>query len=183
MTTPEAIKLMAVLRAAYPNQTILPETVDVYASMLQDIDFMDMQRAIKHVIAECKFFPTIAELRSAVVIDHDGPPAAELAWGEVMQQVRRVGMYGTPTWSSVVVGHAVRAIGWENICLCELDQLNTLRSQFLRVMAAYRDRDLREQNLAGLDDPDPGRDRLPAGEERQPRPLRDIAPFERWAKP
>ena len=74
MTKPEAIKLIAVLRAAYPNQDITEETVELYAAMLADLDFSIAQESLQRHIATSRFFPTVAELRDAprVPVDDGG---------------------------------------------------------------------------------------------------------------
>ena len=180
MTKAETIKLMAVLRAAYPNQSITEDTVEIYATMLEDVAFEDAKRAVKTLIGESRFFPTIAEIRTAIVQDFDDLPAMELAWGEVMSEVKRVGYYGTPQWSSEVLMRAVRAVGWEHICLCEVDQLNTLRAQFLRTYGAYRDATLRRRNLDSLHGEESVRRALPTGTEGgNPRHIGEIVPIRR----
>ena len=65
MTEAETIKALVVLRASYPNQTIPPETVDIYSSMLMPLDAETTMRAIKRVLRRCRFFPTLAEIHEA----------------------------------------------------------------------------------------------------------------------
>jgi len=43
-------------------------------------------------------------------------PPAEEAWGEVLDQVRRRGAYGSPSFRSSVTAEAVKRIGWREIC-------------------------------------------------------------------
>ena len=161
MTKQETIKAMAILSAGYPNQVIREETIEIYARMLRDFDFETVNAAIQDIIAQSRFFPSIAEIRQTVIERRLDFAPAEAAWGEVMSEVRRVGSYHQPIWSSEPVAAAVQAIGWRNICMCELDQLNTLRAQFERMYRTYRERAIQDGNLGSL------------GIARQPERLRD----------
>lgn len=150
MTKAETIKLLAILRAAYPNQTITEETVDVYCGMLADLDAEDATKGVKALLAESRFFPTIAEIRTAALRNDAAADTGELAWGEVMAAVKRCGIYGLPEWSSETVQRAVRAIGWEQICQCQMSDLNTLRAQFIRMFSAYHGHAERARNIGSL---------------------------------
>lgn len=179
MTEAETAELMAVLMAAYPNQSIGEPTLKVYAMMLRDLDYLEVMDASQHLLSECRFFPTIAEIRQTVAERRCTLPEPAEAWGEVMRAIRDVGFYGRPHWSSDAVRRAVAAIGWENICQCERDDLNTLRAQFERIFAAYRKRTIQGENLSGLGLGEGSESpRLPTGTEGMKR-VGDIVPFKR----
>lgn len=53
------------LVAAYPQTKVSPETVAIYTDRLSDLPTDQLVEAIDDVIAESKFFPTVADIRSA----------------------------------------------------------------------------------------------------------------------
>ena len=69
-----------------------------------------------------------------------------------MAQGRAVGIYGQPGWSTDCVRDAVRTVGWQQICLCELDDLSTIRAHFFRVYEAYRARVVHDRVVGRLPD-------------------------------
>lgn len=158
MTEPEVAELLGILVAAYPNQQINPQTVSVYTMALADLDAGEALQAVRRILAESRFFPTIAEIRQDVTRARVALPSAEEAWGEVHRKIKDVGAYGDPEWSSPALQQTVRAIGWRELCLTELDDLNTTRAHFFRTFNAYRERTLRDENLASLESgPEPER--------------------------
>lgn len=78
MTRQEALKLVAILEAAYPRQELRRDTVEIYARFLQDLDYKVAERAIQNHIRNEKWFPTIAEIREACVeLVHNLPSTEE----------------------------------------------------------------------------------------------------------
>lgn len=67
MTKAEALKLVAILEAAYPRQDLRPETVEVYAQFLQDLDYSVASKVVHNHIRNEKWFPSVAEIREACV--------------------------------------------------------------------------------------------------------------------
>ena len=65
MQKSEVAQLVATLLAAYPSAVIAKNTSAVYEEMLADLDYELAQQAVKRVICRCRFFPTVAEIRSA----------------------------------------------------------------------------------------------------------------------
>ena len=58
-------QIIGVLAAAFPNNKLSPETVGVYELTLADIPADVLEQATLHVIARCKFFPSVSEIRDA----------------------------------------------------------------------------------------------------------------------
>lgn len=67
MTRAEALKLVAILEAAYPRQDLREETAAVYTQFLQDLDYRVASKVVQNHIRNERWFPTIAELREACV--------------------------------------------------------------------------------------------------------------------
>jgi hypothetical protein len=65
---------MALMFAAYHQVTPRMETVEVYETMLSDLDFKECRDAVFQLIKTSKWLPTIAEIRGLVV-----PPPRQLS--------------------------------------------------------------------------------------------------------
>lgn len=72
MTKSEMTELFAVMSIAWPNSELfkngvgkLGPTISLWASCLADMDCATAQKAVAKLATECKFPPTIAEMRDA----------------------------------------------------------------------------------------------------------------------
>jgi len=145
MNHEEAIKVMIILTAAYPQITISKETMKVYERFLIDLSFELGQAAALQLISQNKWFPSIAELRQSVIkMLPNEIPSTEEAWLEVVNQIKSTGSYGTPYFSNDLIGKAVNAIGWRELCLSENQVAD--RAHFFRIYESYRSREI-EDNL------------------------------------
>lgn len=146
MKKTEVTKLLTVIAAAYPRFEVDEMKQQIWFEMFQDIDYQTAQIAVKKIMLENTFPPSIAELRK-VVVDITTPAelkkdAAE-AWGEVEKAIRNFGMYRegealqnmSPRTTTVV-----RYMGWQNICTTE--EIDVVRGQFRKM---YESTDQRER--------------------------------------
>lgn len=150
MTPSQAIELVNMLVSSYPSAKVRPATVKTYAELLADLSYDECKRAVLSAIAECKFMPTIAEIRSRVAETQGPQQSGDEAWGDVMQAVARFGIYRTPIFSDACTEAAVATIGWRTICNTPEDQSATLRAQFRRVYDSMRGRALKHGNTGRL---------------------------------
>jgi len=149
MTKGEVAKLLAVLAASYPKFEVDDLKVQVWHEMLGDLDYATANMAVKKLILENTFPPSIAEVRiaAAEIMNPDVMTAAE-AWGEVERAVRTYGSYQeTEALASLPprVAKVVRLIGWREICLNE--EPGVVRGQFLKMYQQVQERDRREMLL------------------------------------
>jgi len=145
MNHEEAKKIMAILTAAFHGTTLPNATIAIWYKFLSDISYEVGYSAILHLISTCEFFPKISNLRQAIVkMLPDEIPSTEEAWLEVSNQIRATGSYGTPRFSNDLIGKAVNALGWRELCLSENIVAN--RAHFLKIYASFRDREI-EDNL------------------------------------
>lgn len=134
---------------AYPRQEIQPGTVKVYQETLQDIDPDLLKSAVLKHISKSPWFPSVSELRDAaasLIEQANGEPDAFTAWAEVMGEIRRVGSYGTPNFSSQRIHKAVDGIGgWRELCMSE----NTIsdRARFVEAYNTYQTRDKEDRRM------------------------------------
>jgi hypothetical protein len=147
MKQSEMAQLLAVIAAAYPKFPPVTElTVSVWYEMFKDTDYKVANVAVKKIMLESTFAPSIAELRKAIV-DITTPAAEKVdyaqAWGEVTYAIRYFG-YNREDEAiasmSPRTAKVVRMIGWQNICATE--EIDVLRGQF-RMM--YETTDARER--------------------------------------
>ncbi|MBT8453904.1 MAG: hypothetical protein KJO40_18225 [Deltaproteobacteria bacterium] len=142
MKQSESRAVLAALKAAYPRQPISDTTLKVYERLLADLEGTTVVEAMRNHIKTSRFFPSVAEIRTLSLAINDVQPA-ELAWADVLQEVRRVGIYGTPTFSNPITGEAVGAVGWRAICnsefiaserRCFLDAYEVVRARHQHAM-------------------------------------------------
>lgn len=153
MTKAEVAKILTVLAAVYPKFEVDDLKVQVWHEMLGDLDYATANMAVKKLILENTFAPSIAEVRKAVmgILTPNGMTAAE-GWGEVERAIRIYGYYReTEALESMSpsVAKVVKCIGWQNICLNE--EPGVVRGQFLKMYAQVAEREQKELLLpAGL---------------------------------
>jgi hypothetical protein len=105
------LNLMAKIYANPPDDG---DVLRMYLSALERFDSDLVVEKLTEYIKTSKnvFFPKIPELLAIL----DCKPSKEQAWAEVLATVRRVGVYGTPTFSHEDIGKAVKDCGWSTIC-------------------------------------------------------------------
>lgn len=124
------------LFSSYKNANdVSAETISAYMLLLADIPFVQLKTGVIKCIATCKYLPSIAEIREAAreviaeVTDSRLKTYAE-AWAEVENNVKTVGYYGKPAWSTPEIEEAVRSVGWIELCVLESADVNVMRAQF-----------------------------------------------------
>lgn len=147
MTIAEVGQLFKLLNSQYLNVKLGATNLEGYHLMLQDIDLEQLRAQLPEILLDHPTFcPTAPELRIAMIGKPyeeviGSLPTGEAAWENVMTQVKRNGMWHREfvSFESPLTERTVHAIGWEAICLCDFDDLNTLRAQFLRMHNGYRE--------------------------------------------
>ena len=152
MRESEISELIGFLLGAYPAVRIQDRvaTLRAYSVGLRDLEYDVAHGAIADCVARCRWFPTIAEIRSAAARLKVSSAPPELAFEEVERAIRRFGVYRTPQFSDPFIEAAVNSLGWKNICNWDLKNMGTLRAQFERSYAAARDREEKRVNVGGL---------------------------------
>ena len=92
MSEPRTIaEVLTVLAAAYPRFQLPAATVRIYEQTLSDIPVEVLRAATLDLIAESKFFPTVAEIRKsafALMAEQGGAIGAYEAWALALDFVR-----------------------------------------------------------------------------------------------
>lgn len=171
--------VMAVIHllAATYGHTFGKEQTQAYVATLRDIDGALLKAAALRFI-ERNVYPRIAtpgELRqfaAEIVTQARGLPAATEAWGEVMHQLRYVGSWGAPSWTTPLVARAVADVGgWPALCMTE-----NITADRARFIAAYDERLRRHtQDMMQLPASEQYRVRLADKLSEQPDTMRRIS--------
>ena len=143
MATRDEIKsVIGYLALAFPSFSPIldgtPNSVDVYADLLGDLDASLLRLAVREACAELgrKFAPSPGEIREAVAnlqSSAAGTPSAAEAWGAVMESFRRLRSDPPQLLGHPLVNEAVRCMGGlEQMGQTEEDQLGVLRAHFLK---------------------------------------------------
>lgn len=155
MTESETMALVALLFQAYagaPGAT--EERADIYRQLLSDLDAETAVLAVQGLIRTSKWLPTIAEIRAAATARDLGPQrSAAEAWGDVTHAIRYVGAYGAPIFQDPAVAAAVRALGWESLCIGDSSAMSD-RARFCEIYdsVTQRTRDAHQRGeQAGTD--------------------------------
>ena len=115
----ETVKLIGILTAVFPNH-LSADGVRTYARLLGDVPIPVLQVAIEQCANDCKFFPSVAEIRDRVfkVTEHAQENAAE-AWESVMVAIKRYGFYRAPEFDNQITQRTVNAMDWQALCSSE----------------------------------------------------------------
>lgn len=143
----ELTKRVGVLAAAFPG-VISGETISVYVRTLADLPLEVLDAAVEQCVAECKFRPTVAELRDKALklaTPAGSHPTSAEAWGLVVAAIRAVGSYGRPTFKDPLVARAVEVMDWRQLCMSEQPSVD--RAQFMRIYEQLVARELDEARL------------------------------------
>lgn len=152
MKESEVGELLTVIAAAYPKFPSINRTMlKTWYEMFKDVDYKVAQVAIKKIILENTFPPSIAELRQAIV-DITTPVNEKLnageAWGEVTKALRNFG-YARENEALSSMSPKTRKvaefIGWQNICMSE--NLDVLRGQFRMMYETLETREKQDKLL------------------------------------
>ena len=140
-TEKEITKIMGVMAHAYPRYELSADSLKLYGKMLADIPSDILEAAAQQIMAENKFFPSIAEWREMahkLMVGKLQIPSAFEAWEDAMAQVRRCGDYyryqlnqRTPEYSHPLVEKAVQVIGYRH--LCESENISIERAHFFKI--------------------------------------------------
>jgi hypothetical protein len=148
MKRSEAAEVVAMLVAAYPNAKTCASTSQVYETMLADLDAAVARAAVTRLIATSRFMPTIAEVREAAAEAVSGPVRSGAdAWLDVVGEIRRIGIYGSPRFDDALVASIVLRWGWR--ALCDSPNEASDRARFIETYDGLA-RKARQNEVAGL---------------------------------
>lgn len=131
----EFLSVMTMLGVAFRVEANEPR-IKLYADQLSDLSLDQLKVAAVTAVRECKFFPTVSELRRFAFGSIED--RALVAWSGLMQAASRVGAYRTVEIDDGVAALALAHVfgSWPEFCQAEdSPALAQLRQEFL---ATYR---------------------------------------------
>lgn len=163
----------------FPNQEFTFDDARAYEEDLSDLADMDEDSVVAAIVElrrSMTRLPTVADIRTRTVevMDRDIWVMEAAAWGEIERLAKRYGrdkrtvvlkqvngrelgvVEEMPPFSSPVIGAAVEAIGWDNICLAEQKEKTALRAQFREAIKAIQAR-MKDALVSGYAQPRPAR--------------------------
>lgn len=146
MDRPEIIQAMALISTFWPHwklPTAREEAsvmVDAWGRLLGDLEASTVTAAIEaYATTGADFAPGPGVLRKrAIELVSPPVPDGDAAWGEVVDQIARVGYIGRPTFSHPAIEAVVQSFGWVTLCQSETQMAD--RAHFLRVYDEVRTR-------------------------------------------
>ena len=159
MTNQETSKLIAKIHIVYPkflekkNDKDLLLLIETWQEMLEDLTLEQCLIALKIHIAsmEGQFIPSIFNIRNnAINILKEETMNAGEAWTKVIKLIQRYGIYGLSEAIQKldsITKQTVDAIGYKEICMCDIDKLSILRAQFSSIYESLQKRNIKELNL------------------------------------
>lgn len=99
------------------NDPLSQTRLEAYFVALRDLPWPAVEGALRTLLRAGRWFPKPVEIREAV----EGSPGdrAALAWGAVLEQVRRVGYCGTPTFTDPLTAATIDRLWGSWAALCE----------------------------------------------------------------
>lgn len=151
---PARTRILASLEHAYPRQPLRPDTAAVYMRELADIPDDLLDGAVRAVIRESQWFPTVAEIRAKAADLQLGLPSepdalaqiqARMEWARQPEADR-----GDPPALHPLVDEALRRVGgWHSFR--STDQATIIRGQFGRLYGELRAGAIRATQVGGFD--------------------------------
>ena len=125
MTREEFAKFSMALKTYYPKDNIMAneQAMELWYTMLQDIDYRVAEMSLNKWVATNKWSPTIADLREmAFGVNHELEPSWSESFQEARDMIRR---YGYPREKEAlehmtpITRQVVKQMGYQDMCMCE----------------------------------------------------------------
>lgn len=132
------VKIATYLKAAYPNNRILPDdpTVRFWFKMLEDLDFNICENAVLELVSSSTFPPSIADIRKKCSSRKAEIPEWGEAWERVQKAIRYYGAYRDDEAMEsldAITREAVRRMGYKSLCYSDIKNAETDRAQFREI--------------------------------------------------
>ena len=143
MNKEQFTKGITYLAIAY-NKELTQEQIGVWYDFFKDEDFEAFRQAVKRIIPQKQFMPSIAELKSEIATLKN--PILQLnadeEWNEVLKAVRRWGSYREEEALNSLkpyTKHIARMVGYTRICMSK--DIQWERKEFIELFNNSQDRD------------------------------------------
>lgn len=158
MNEKEALNLVGLVLANFPNmqEKDMRPTAALWCKMLSDVPYQTAEQALLYVLSTAKFFPTVAEIREAVVkITTPELPAPMEAWAIGRRIAKKYSparmMDGDFEKAKAItpplIWRVIEYIGWRDFCFYGDDYM---RSRFVKAYEIEVKREQERMRLGGL---------------------------------
>lgn len=144
MTPDETLSILKMLNSMYRNANLGSDNLEGYHLMLADVPYETAKGRLPALLADHPdFAPTAPAMRNAFMGTATDEwsaqlPNGEQAWEEIRAQIKYPGAWGIPQFSHPLIERTMKAFGWNELCGCPADQMNTLRAQVERFHNQFR---------------------------------------------
>lgn len=143
MNKEQFTKGITYLAIAY-NKEFTQEQINVWYDFFKDEDFENFRKAVKRIIPQKQFMPSIAELKSEIALISN--PVLQLnadeEWDNVLKAIRKYGTYRQDEAMKSLnpyTANIVRQVGYTRICSSERIQWE--RKEFMELFNMNKERD------------------------------------------
>lgn len=158
MTQDEFSRCLALIRAYWPHGTgsWTADAIEAWESLLLDLDAATVAAAVQVLATEGREWPPppgVVRQRACALVSR--LPTGEQAWGEIREQLRRVGSTRgmrngsgetiQPAWSHPLVGVVADRMGWDALCM-STNELGD-RAHFLKMWEQASERERTAETL------------------------------------
>lgn len=144
-------QIINMLTGLYPNfHPNFEHAIPGWMLLLGDVPKEAALAVLPKLLAEhTEFAPTPSAIRAAVVETATDLPTSQEAWELTWKWIKSIGSWGRPPEDGPpLVLRTIRAFGWEELCQTDMDDLNTVRSQFRNMYQAFRDKEIEQTHVA-----------------------------------
>ena len=150
--TKEEFKILAKgMKAVYTQQNFLPDAdaLNIWYTLLQDLDYMIAQAAIQKHMITSKFPPTIADIREqAAAVSYGEKPLWSDGWEKAVRAIKRYGSYNPSAALAEmdeITRKTVERLGYRELCLSE--NIMADRANFRMIFEQLADREKEAQKI------------------------------------
>jgi len=124
------------------NKEITKPLMRIYFSSLTNYSLIDVEKGISAHTMDAKhgsFFPKPADIaRHLQTGDISTENKAELAWAQVIREIRVTGSYGSLRLDDKQALAAVKALGsWKQLCASTVDEMTWKKKEFMSMYETY----------------------------------------------
>lgn len=149
MEKPEFLILVKTMKAVYPAMFQERETVDIWYTLLKDLDYQDAATGLGKHLATSPYPPTVADIRNNTVPDVE--MNGEQAWALVFKAIERANYYSEEEFAKLpeIIQKSIGSpANLRELALMPTDTVNSVeKSHFLRTYEVERKR---QKELAAM---------------------------------
>lgn len=143
----------------YYNKKVSKELLLIYFNSLLEYPICDIKKSVSKHLADVEhgnFFPKVCDIvRNSGFKLLSANDKGELAWAQVIRQIRATGSYGTLKLDDKQAIAAVRALGsWKQLCSSTESDMTWKKKEFMQIYQTYENTplDMLPSSLPGLID-------------------------------